>query len=58
MIEVTIELKETSQPIVLQAVNAYTKGRLYCVYDGKIVQKFPLANIWRIKEQYHGELRC
>lgn len=53
MIEVKIELKETSQPIVLAAQNTYTKGPMFCVYDseGK-VQKFPLANIWRVTEDY------
>lgn len=54
--EVKIELKETSQPlVVLDAVNTYTKGKLFCVYlpDGK-VQKFPLDNIWRITEDYSG----
>lgn len=57
-IEVRIELKETSQPIVIQAVNAYTKGPLYCVYDGERVVKFPLANIWRVVEQYGVRTRA
>lgn len=54
MIKVTVELKETSQPLVLAARNTYTKGLFYCVYtaDGT-VQKFPLANIWRVTEDYH-----
>lgn len=53
--KVKIELKETSQGIELDAVNAYTKGDLYCVYlaSGK-VQKYPLSNIWRITEDYDG----
>jgi hypothetical protein len=51
--KVRIELKETSQAIQLDATNTYTKGPLYCVYlPGQIVQKFPLANIWRITEDY------
>lgn len=54
MIKVIIELKETSQPIELPARNTYTKGDLYCVQlpDNMGVQKFPLDNIWRIKEDY------
>lgn len=50
---VKVELKETSQAITLNAVNAYTKGPLYCVYLANgTVQKFPLANIWRVTEDY------
>lgn len=55
MIEVKIELKETSQPIVLAAVNTYTKGDLFCVLlapPSLTVQKFPVANIWRVTEDY------
>lgn len=52
-IRVEVELKETSQRIVFEdAVNTYTKGPLFVVYaDGKAV-KFPLANIWRVTENY------
>lgn len=54
VIKVIIELKETSQPIELAAKNTYTKGLLYCIQlcDNAEVQKFPLDNIWRIKEDY------
>lgn len=52
MIEVKVELKETSQAIVLAARNTYTKGPFYCVYTANGVQKFPLANIWRVTEEY------
>jgi len=33
---VTVEvwLDETSQPIILAALNTYTKGPMYCVYRG------------------------
>jgi hypothetical protein len=52
--KISIELKETSSPIVYENVkNAYTKGLLYCVYkDDNSVVKIPLANIWRIVETY------
>lgn len=51
---VEVELKETSQKLVYDdAVNAYTKGGLYCIYrtNGRVV-KFPLANVWRITEDF------
>lgn len=52
MITVRIELKQTSQPIERRGVvNTYTKGDLYCVFDGVKVEKYPLANIWRITEE-------
>lgn len=50
--KVQVHLKETSQPIVHEALNAYTKGSFYCVYVDKQVFKYPLDNIWRIVEEY------
>jgi hypothetical protein len=53
MIKVRVELKETSQAIELNAVNAYTKGVFYCVFtEDRVVHKYPLANIWRVIEDY------
>jgi len=55
--EVKVELKETSWPIVHKEVcNTYTKGNLYCVFSKKEnrVWKYPLANIWRISESYRS----
>lgn len=53
MIAVIVELKETSQALELAARNTYTKGPFYCVYTAEgIVQKFPIDNIWRVKEEY------
>lgn len=51
---IKIWFMETSQPIVIQnAKNAYTKGRLYCVYqDDGVVVKYPLCNIFKIEENY------
>lgn len=54
--KVKIELKETSQGIVLEGVtNSYTKGPFFCVYqkDKNAVQKFPLADIFRVTEDYN-----
>lgn len=56
MIDVKIELKETSQPIFVHATNTYTKGPFYCVYEGKKVYKFPLNNLWRITEEYSAPI--
>ena len=55
--KVEIWMDETSQPIVLEAKNTYTKGPLYCVYtkDGN-VHKFPVERLFRVVEDYgaHG----
>lgn len=53
--KVTIQLKETSQPLHHEACNTYTKDALYCVQLDVNLQKvikYPLANIWRIVEDY------
>ena len=53
MLRVSVQLKETAQPIEHEALNAYTKGPFYCVYvSGDSVYKYPLADIWRVKEDY------
>lgn len=51
---VRVQLKETAQPVVHDnALNAYTKGPFYCVYvTGETVYKYPLADIWRVVEDY------
>jgi hypothetical protein len=57
MKQIEVHLNEQSSPIVYTNVsNTYTKGYLYCVMyeiDGKRkVDKFPLMNIFRIREDY------
>jgi len=54
MIRVEIWLNETSQPLILEAKNTYTKGELFCVYctDGRVT-KFPIQHIFRVVEDYH-----
>jgi hypothetical protein len=51
---VEIWLKETSQSLKHpNTTNTYTKGPLYVVFvDKDNVYKYPLDNIWRIKESY------
>lgn len=53
MINVRIDLIETSQCLTYEALNTYTKGPFYCVYktDGVVV-KHPLSTIWRVTEEY------
>lgn len=58
--KVSISLIETSQVIIHEQVkNSYTKGPFYCVYEGDQVYKYPVANIWRVTEEYgnSGRLR-
>lgn len=53
MTKVKISLIETSQVIEHDAKNTYTKGPFYCVYaDDGYVYKYPVANIWRVVEEY------
>jgi hypothetical protein len=58
MITVWVHLKDQSQPIEYKnVINTYEKGFFYCVYTEKeMVYKHPLADIWRVKEEYghHG----
>lgn len=58
MIEVSVHLKDQSQPLVYTDVkNTYEKGSFYCAYcKGEKVYKHPIADIWRVKEGYgaHG----
>ena len=59
MNKIEIHLNEQSKPIVISnVINTYTKGGLYCVFydnekESKLVDKFPLCNIFRIRENYN-----
>jgi hypothetical protein len=57
-IKVIIHLKAQSQPIVHEdVINTYQKGDIFCIYvKGEVVYKYPIADIFRIKEDYgsHG----
>ena len=55
--KIEVHRNETSQPIVYEhAVNAYTKGSMYCVLinngEAKLVHKYPLYSIFRIVESF------
>ena len=58
MIKVSVQLKESSQPIIYKMVlNTYQKGDLFVIYtkDEKSY-KHPINTIWRVVEEYgyHG----
>ena len=58
MIKVIVHLKTQSQPITHEnVINTYQKGDMFCVYvEGEIVYKYPVADLFRVKEEYgyHG----
>lgn len=59
---VEVQLEKTSSPIVYEnALNAYTKGPLYCVMfekDGKrMTHKYPILNLFRAVEDYNESKR-
>jgi hypothetical protein len=55
---VKIELQRTNVPIEVEARSTYQKGDLFCVVgiDG-VVQKFPMATIFRVVENYTSATR-
>ena len=57
-ITVSVQLKESSQPIVYKGVlNTYQKGDIFVIYtEDEKSYKHPMATIWRIVEEYgyHG----
>lgn len=59
--KIEIQRNETSQPIEYDAMNAYTKGLMYCVLfekDGKqITHKYPLCSLFRVIEDYNDSKR-
>lgn len=54
--KVELQRNETSQPIIYDVENAYTKGQMYClVFKDKgerVTHKYPLCGIFRVVEQY------
>jgi hypothetical protein len=51
--KISIHLLSQSKPIEYSdATNAYTKDGMYCVYIGTEVFKYPMCNIFRVKETY------
>ncbi len=59
---IEVQRNETSQPIVYEdAINAYTKGWLYCVLFEKggerVTHKYPLFALFRVVEDYNESKR-
>lgn len=54
--KIEVQRNETSQPLVYEALNAYTKGPMYCILfekSGKrVTHKFPLISLFRVIEEY------
>lgn len=55
--KIEIQRNESSQPLVYEnAINAYTKGAMYCVLfekDGqRVTHKYPVCSIFRVIEDY------
>lgn len=60
---IEVQRNETSSAIVYDnAINAYTKGPMYCVLfeteqGGRRTHKFPLCSIFRVIEDYPNSKR-
>ncbi len=54
---VKVQLIGTSEPLEHQAKNTYQWGAFFVVYtpDNKVF-KYPIANIWRVVEDYGTHL--
>jgi hypothetical protein len=54
--KIEIQRNETSQPLIYEAINAYTKGPMYCVLIARggrrLTHKFPLCSLFRVIEEY------
>lgn len=55
--KVEIWLKDSSKPIKRVALCTYVKGPFYCVDLVEWVEKWPIADIWRVREGYLTDLR-
>ena len=52
--KIEIHLLSQSKAIVYENVkNAYTKDGMYCIYkQDRFVDKYPMVNIFRVRESY------
>jgi hypothetical protein len=52
--KIEVHLLSQSKAIVYENVkNAYTKDGMYCIYkENGFVDKYPLVNIFRVRESY------
>ena len=59
---IEIQRNETSEPITYDALNAYTKGPMYCVLfvnsaGDRVTHKYPLVSLFRVIEDYPDSKR-
>lgn len=53
MKSIELWLKDTSDPILYNALSTYTKGFFFCIRDNNNkVHKYPIMNIFRVVEDY------
>jgi len=55
--KIEIQRNETSEPIVYDAINAYTKGPMYCVLfinskEERVTHKYWGSTLFRVIESY------
>lgn len=48
--KVVLRLQNSSEPMVFEATNAYTKGEMYCLRLDDGTLKFPLRSIFSVHE--------
>lgn len=54
--KVCVHYKDANRPLVYEHAHmTYIKDVFYCVSSGGVEFKHPIANIWRITENYIGE---
>ena len=51
-LKLIVRLKTASQPIEFAATNTYEKGSFFCVQVDDIVVKYPIADIFSVREDY------
>ena len=54
---INIWLKNNGVPFTYMNCTAYEKGSFYCIYDGNVVHKYPISDIWRTTESYPKKLK-
>lgn len=55
---VEVHYKDANRPLVYKDAHmTYVKDVFYCVHSGNKEYKHPIANIWRIKEDWYSHKR-
>jgi len=64
-LKILVQRNETSAPIEYKALNAYTKGPMYCIlfeqdrgdHLQRVTHKFPICSLFRVEEEYEETRR-